>query len=291
MVYKITFIIILSTSLLKAQDSTSVHREINHQRLNTVIIGGTIAYGATLYGLHELWYSEGESQSFSFFNDNAEWNQIDKIGHFYSSFYFSYGTSKMLQWCNVKKTKADLYGSLTGFLIMLPIEIMDGYSASYGASSGDLIANAGGAFFFLGQTLLWKEPRIYPKFSFHSTEYARERPNVLGNTLSSELLKDYNGQTYWLSFDMDKFIRFPKWLNLAVGYGADGMVYANDSANTSMGYDAYRQYYFALDPDLTAIKTNSKALKTLFFFISMIKIPAPTLEFSERGTAFHFFYF
>lgn len=290
MVYKIAFIIILSTSLLNAQDSTSVD-QINRKRLNTVIIGGTVAYGVTLYGLHELWYSEGESQPFTFFNDHAEWNQIDKIGHFYSSFYFSYGTSKALQWCSVRKTKADFYGALTGFLIMLPIEIMDGYSASYGASSGDLIANAGGAFFYLGQTLLWNEPRIYPKFSFHTTEYARERPNVLGNTLSSELLKDYNGQTYWLSFDMDKFIPFPKWLNLAVGYGADGMVYANDRSNTAMGYDAYRQYYFALDPDLTAIKTKSKALKTLFFFISMIKIPAPTVEFSERGTTFHLFYF
>ena len=31
---------------------------------------------------------------FDFFNDNGEWKQVDKIGHFYSTYYFSYGTSR-----------------------------------------------------------------------------------------------------------------------------------------------------------------------------------------------------
>jgi len=256
-----------------------------------MVVAGAVGYGVTLYALNQLWYKDGEQQSFQFFNDNSEWKQIDKLGHFYSSFYFSYGASKAFQWCNVPKKKSDFYGALTGFLIMVPIEIMDGYSADYGASSGDLMANAAGSFFYLGQTLLWKEPRIYPKFSFHRTYFAKERPNVLGDNLTSEMLKDYNGQTYWLSFDMDKFIKFPKWLNLAVGYGADGMVYANDSSNKAMGYESYRQFYFTLDPDLTAIQTRSKALKTLFFFVSLIKLPSPTLEFSQKGTKFHAFYY
>lgn len=256
-----------------------------------MLIAGSAGYALTLYGLNELWYEDSERQSFQFFNDNKEWNQIDKLGHFYSSFYLSYGASKAYQWCSVPKKKSDFYGALTGFLVMLPIEIMDGYSDAYGASSGDLLANAGGSLFYLGQSLLWKEPRIYPKFSFHRTDFAKERPNVLGDNLSSEMLKDYNGQTYWLSFDMDKFIKFPKWLNLAVGYGADGMVYAHDHINTQLGYKAYRQYYFTLDPDLTAIQTRSKFLRTAFFIISMIKLPSPTIEFSNHGTRFHMFYF
>jgi hypothetical protein len=41
------------------------------------------------------------------------------------------------------------------------------------------------------------------------------------------MLKDYNGQTYWLSVNLH--IPSPKaqktqWLNLAIGYGADGMI-------------------------------------------------------------------
>lgn len=281
----------LSVLVLRAQDSLSTNHSINQKRLRTLVIGGGAAYGLTLYGLSELWYKDSERQSFQFFNDNGEWKQVDKLGHFYSAFYFSYGTSKALQWCNVPKKKSDLYGAITGFLVMVPIEILDGYSDDYGASSGDLIADAGGALFYLGQTMLWKEPRILPKFSFHRTSYAAERPEVLGDNYYSEILKDYNGQTYWLSFDMDKFIKFPKWLNLAVGYGAEGMVYANDQPNEEMGYNSYRQYYFSLDPDLTSIRTNSKVLKTAFFLLSLIKLPSPTVEFSSQGTRFSFFYF
>jgi hypothetical protein len=287
------FIVVISISIPSfafaqpLQDSVVV----NKKRLSTFVIGSSIAYGATLVGLNELWYKDSQRQSFQFFNDNAEWKQVDKIGHVYSSFYFSYGLSRALQWCDVKPRKADLTAALTGFLVMVPIEIMDGYSDAYGASGGDLVANAAGSLFFAGQSLLWNEIRLYPKFSFHRTSFAPLRPNVLGDGLASELFKDYNGQTYWISVDIDKFIRFPKWLNLAVGYGAEGMVYARNAQNAEAGYHSYRQYYLSIDFDLTAIKTRSKTVKTLIFFANMIKIPAPTVEFSTQGTRLRGFFF
>ena len=40
------------------------------------------------------------------------------------------------------------------------------------------------------------------------------------------MLKDYNGQTYWLSANLKSFFpgsNIPPWLNVAIGYGADGM--------------------------------------------------------------------
>ena len=267
-------------------------RQVNKKRLNTLIVGSTVAYSVTLVGLNELWYEDYPKQSFQFFNDNAEWKQVDKVGHFYSAYYLSYGTSRALRWCQVKPKKSDLVGALVGFGVMLPIEIMDGFSAAYGASAGDLIANAAGSAFFLGQSMLWHEQRILPKFSFHQTDYAALRPSVLGDGMPSEIFKDYNGQTYWLSFDMDKFMKFPKWLNLGVGYGAEGMVYARDEQNIEAGYPtAYRQYYISIDFDLRAIKSRSKAINTLIFIASMIKLPAPTIEFSSKGTKFHAFYF
>jgi hypothetical protein len=286
------FTILFLLPFLASGQTSDTSQFVNKKRLNTLIIGSTVVYGVTLAGLNELWYEDSPKESFHFFNDNAEWKQVDKIGHFYSAYYLSYGTSRALRWCNVKARKSDLIGSLVGFGVMLPIEIMDGFSQSYGASPGDLIANAAGSAFFLGQALLWKEQRILPKFSFHRTEYASLRPSVLGDGMPSEMFKDYNGQTYWLSVDMDKFMRFPKWLNFAVGYGAEGMVYARDEQNIEAGYPpAYRQFYFSIDFDLRAIKSRSKAINTLIFFASMIKIPAPTIEFSSKGTKFHAFYF
>ena len=88
-----------------------------------------------------------------------------------------------------------------------PIEIFDGYSEAYGASAGDLIANATGSLFFLAQQKVWGEQRLIPRFSFRRTGYPSLRPDVLGDTRVSEILKDYNGQTYWVSIDADKFIK------------------------------------------------------------------------------------
>jgi len=265
---------------------------VNKKRLRAMAISGTVVYAGTLAGLSHLWYANSESQPFRFFNDNAEWKQVDKVGHFYSAFYFSYGTSRALQWSGVQKKKSDLLGSLIGFGVMLPIEILDGFSKDYGASTGDLVANAAGSAFFLGQSRLWNEVRIYPKFSFSRTEYAELRSDLLGNDLTSEILKDYNGQTFWLSADMDKFISFPKWLNFAVGYGADGMVYARDHENVAAGYpEPFRQYYFSIDFDLTSIKSRSKVINTLLFLANMVKIPAPTVSFSKKEVKFHPFYF
>lgn len=267
-----------------AQEQDSL--QINRKRLNTFVIGSAAGYGIALAGLNYLWYKDTEQQPFRFFNDNAEWKQVDKLGHFYSAFYLSYGTSAALRWCNVPAKKADVWGALTGFLVLVPIEVFDGFSEAYGASSGDLLADAAGPAFFIGQKMLWDEVRLVPKFSFRRTGYAALRPALLGDGIASEILKDYNGQTYWLSADMDKFMPFPKWLNLAAGYGAQGMVYARDAQNRSAGYQAYRQYYLGLDLDLTAVRTRSKALKTLLFIASCIRLPAPAIEFSRKKLTF-----
>ena len=83
-----------------------------------------------------------------------------------------------------------------------------------------------------------------------------------------------------------------KWLNVAVGYGAEEMVYASDSSNEANGYNAYRQFYLSVDFDLTHIKTDNGFLRTLLYVGNMIKLPSPTIEFNkEDGVVFHPFYF
>ena len=271
----------------QSPDTTLSH--VNKKRLNTMIISSSTAYAGAMAGLNSLWYSNAPRESFHFFNDAPEWKQMDKVGHFYSAFQLSYIGSRSLQWANVPKRKSDLAGSLISFGILTSIEVFDGFSSSYGASVSDLAANTLGSAFYIGQNVLWDEVRIYPKFSFHQTSFAALRPEVLGNNLSQQVLKDYNGQTYWLSVDMDKFMPFPRWLNLAVGYGVNGMTSAR--RDSSSPYTPVRQYYLSLDLDLTAIHTRSKVLKTVIFFANMIKVPMPTLEFSKNGTRAHALYF
>jgi len=183
-----------------------------------------------------------------------------------------------------------------GFLIMAPIEILDGFSAEYGASWGDLVANAVGSGTAMAQYMIWNEARFKPKFSFAPTSLASERPNVLGDGFHEEFIKDYNGQTYWLSADIYSFLpkqtKFPKWLNLALGYGVQNMIYASDYQNEIAGYDAYRQYYLAIDFDLSYLNSRSKALNTLLYLVDLIHLPAPAIEYNHAdGVKFHFLKF
>ena len=284
----ILYTILLVTSGAYSQDSLST---LNTKRLRGFVIGSSITYTASMVGLSELWYDDTPKQSFQFFNDNREWKQVDKVGHFFGAFYTSNITYNSLLWCGVDERKSVWISTLTGFALLLPIEIFDGHSEAYGASAGDLAANFLGASFFFMQRSIWNEVRLRPKFSYRHTNYAAKRPEVLGDTYASRVLKDYNGQTYWLSIDMDKFTPFPRWLNLALGYGADGMVYANDNSNEIAGFDAHRQFYLGIDFDFSAINPRSKFLKGVVNVIDLIKLPAPAIEFSRKGTTLRAFSF
>ena len=285
----LTLLLFLITHLVFSQSEDSTVSQLNKKGLRHAVFASSLTYTASIAALNHLWYRHADKQSFRFFNDNAEWKQMDKLGHLYSSFYLSYGISRGLQHYHVPEGKADLIGSLSAFAALLPIEIFDGYSTAYGASVGDLVANASGPLIYLAQKRLWNEVRIQPKYSFHTTRYAAIRPDVLGRG-AEQIIKDYNGQTFWLSADIDKFVTFPRWINLAVGYGAEGMIFARDSQHADLPMP-YRQYYLSIDFDLTAIRTRSKVLRTVFFLASMVKLPAPTLEWSRGSTKFHPLYF
>ena len=177
--------------------------------------------------------------------------------------------------------------------------MFDGFSAQWGASKGDLLANATGSGLYVAQQLLWKEQKIIPKFSFHYTPYASARPNLLGDNFANQIPKDYNGQTYWLSANIHSFFKsskvVPKWLNVAVGYGAEGMITGKDEFVNTVFLPTdkrYRQFYLSLDVDLTKIETKSHFIKTILTVFNTIKIPAPTFEIKGLGgTKFHWVYF
>lgn len=223
---------------------------------------------------------------------------MDKAGHVFSSYHLGRFGAELLEWSGADQKSQLVYGSTLGFAFLTVVEVFDGYSAEWGASWGDVAANTTGTALYVSQELLWKEQRITPKFSFQTTTYAGLRPEVLGKSLNEQLLKDYNGQTYWLSTNMHSFFKtskIPKWLNVAVGYGADGMIsgkgetidgiFLPENART-------RQFYLSLDVDLTKIQTKSGVLKSIFSVFNTIKIPAPTFEINGRGeTHWYAFYF
>jgi len=268
-----------------------------------VVVSEGLLSSISLVGLNNLWYSNYPRSSFHFFNDNDEWLQIDKIGHAVTAWYVGKVGMDLLKWSGVERKKAIWYGGSLGFMFLTAVEILDGFPVDWGFSAGDLAANILGSALLIGQELGWDEQRIVLKYSFHQTPIARYRPQLLGSSLSENLLKDYNGQTYWMSANIYSFLheesRFLKWLNISLGYGADGMLggfenkwYEEGNEIDHTDIPRYRQYYLSLDIDLTRIPTRSKFLKTCFSTFGFIKIPFPALEYNKiDGIVFHPFYF
>lgn len=271
------------------------------KRLNTLVISMGGLYGSTMFTLNQFWYKDYPQSSFHFFNDNEEWFQIDKIGHATTAYQVGYWGYEVFRWTGLDEKRATLIGGSMGFFFLTTIEILDGFSSQWGASPGDLVANTAGTALFIGQQLAWHEQRISLKFSAHMSPYAQYRPKLMGRNFGERLVKDYNGQTYWLSCNISTFLntssRFPKWLNVAVGYGGEGMTGASSNPDEIDGlplphFDRYRQFYLSADIDLTRIPTKNKTLKSLFKIVNFLKVPMPTLEYNKKqGLLFHPLYF
>lgn len=279
-------------AFLKPSDS------LNSSRIKSVVISETGLSSLALVGLNQLWYADYPHSNFHTIDDSSEWLQMDKVGHLFSTYHLGSFGANSLKWARADRKSQLLYGSTIGFAFLSVVEVFDGTSSQWGFSWSDMAANATGTSLFVSQELLWKEQRIVPKFSFHTTQYASVRPNVLGNSFSQQILKDYNGQTYWLSANVHFFFKqskIPKWLNVAVGYGADGMITGRSEINDSFLYpetQRTRQFYLSLDADLTKIHTNSHFLKTFFSIFNSIKIPAPAFEINGLGKVkFYYLYF
>ncbi|WP_445731807.1 DUF2279 domain-containing protein [Mariniflexile sp.] len=269
---------------------------LNKPRRNAVAISEASLVSVTLIGLNQLWYADYERSKFHTINDNKEWLQMDKMGHVFTSYQLGKHGAQLLNWSGVSEKDQLIYGATLGFGFLTTVEILDGFSEEWGFSWGDILANASGTGLYVGQELLWNEQRMALKFSFHETKYASQRPDKLGEGLLAQVLKDYNGQTYWLSINLHSFIKeknIPKWLNIAVGYGADGMLTGIKDVDNQLltNIGRHRQFYLSLDVNLSNIETESKLLRSIFDIFNMIKVPLPTLEFNKKGYVFHLFYY
>jgi len=272
---------------------------LNKKRL-VLVSSSKIALASTSFiVLNELWYSKYPKTKFHTFNDSKEWLQMDKVGHSTTSYYLGYLSYEIFKWTGLENKKSILIGGATGLMYMSVLEFMDGFFDEWGFSITDMSSNFAGTGLFVAQQFLWDEQRIKLKFSFHQSGLAHYRPELLGDNLNEQILKDYNGQTYWLSTNIYSFLKkeskFPKWLNVALGYGANGMT--GGQQNICIGnpdcleLKRERQFYLSLDADLTKIKFKSKIIKSIFGTFGFIKIPFPTLKLSKSASKIRWLYF
>ena len=248
-------------------------------------------YATSISILNKTWYKGKERVPFHFYNDNAGNLKVDKFGHMFGGYIYSYIGYHGLLKLGSRRKEALIFGSTLGFVLQFPIEIMDGIHEGYGFSWGDIAANTMGSALVFGQELLFKDQLVKYKFSYWESEYSKNSNGYYGKTTMNRLLKDYNGQTYWFSMPLNKFVfrqSLPKWFNIALGYGANGMYGEFENITSYNGVvipetERYSQYLLSLDIDWTRIKTSSKCLQLLFKRMTFVKLPFPTLEYNSKG--------
>lgn len=280
------FIFVISFLLISAS-AISQYDSIPYKRRQTIVWSGSMASAAVSYTmLNELWYKNYPRTQLHSFNDNSEWLQVDKAGHAFTSYTLSKYLTDIYAWSQPSQNDS-WRGVATSFLYMTGIELLDGRSAQWGFSWGDMIANSSGIFVFAAQDFFWNEQRIALKFSYTPSSFADANESTLGRNFQQRLLKDYNAQTYWASFNMHSFLAsgadFPRWLNIAIGYGATKMTSANFVVDDVNNFQREREFYFSFDADLERVRWKKKWMQKTAKVLSFIKIPGPTFEIRDNG--------
>jgi hypothetical protein len=286
-----------------------------------VAVSGGIGLGTagSLVLLNQYWYANYPRGPFHFFDDSGEWMQIDKLSHAFNAYYMSMWARELYLWTGMPAPTSDYVGAATGAALLMTVELLDGFSTKWGASVFDFSANLFGSGLFLVQQRLVHDqplalkvssfPKSYEAYPTDVTERARE---LFGRSLLERIIKDYNATTIWVSVSMSSITGlagWPRWLNLAVGYGAqnlfggfenrwcDDPLVPVESCEPSMvidhtGIPRYRQWYLSPDINFTKLQVRSATLRLLLNVVNIIKVPAPTVEFNRiDGLKFHFLHF
>ena len=290
-------------------DSTpALSKKTIQQRVRIVAAANIVVYGGTMVGLYHAWYKNYPQSSFHFYNDIKEWKGMDKIGHVYSAYAESKASMELWRWTGISRNKRIWIGGMSGAVYQTAIEVLDGFSEEWGWSWGDFAANIAGSGLLVAQELAWDEQRIQMKWSFNRKRYDDPQLNkrsdeLFGKGLAERMLKDYNGQTYWLSTSLKPFFKnskIPAWLQISVGTGVEGLFGGYENiGKDDQGVLTFnrtdiprrRQWYLAPDVDLTKIKTNKKGIKVALQILNIIKFPTPSLAYSAGGFKWNWLHF
>jgi len=270
-----------------------VNSDLKPFRLSAVFGAIIIADAIGFKKLSDTWYKT-ETTSFHFHHgprDIREYKQMDKIGHVLDSYYISHLTSKIYRWAGVSAKKSILFGSLTGFLWMLQIEISDGFFEAWGFSYYDFTANIiGSGYSALQQFHPYPFKGIRFKVSLWPSQAYRRG---LYSDVSNSIVDDYEGFTWWLAFNIHDIVplgwqkSYPSWLSpwgFAVGHSIQNL-------GIEGVFGGQREVFIGLDFDLTKVyKGDSYLLKFLLDEFNFIRLPLPAIRLTPSGVWYGFYF-
>lgn len=274
--------------------------DINYLKFG-VFAGALTTFMVTqhIYQVNTIW---SETVHFRIIEDGDYALYSDKIGHFYGAYFAGYNYSEMLMWSGFSKESATITGAIMGLTYSTYVEVMDGFAKDWGFSPSDFYSDvAGFGFFMLQHYVPWFQ-NITPKFQYIPADWHGEKKR----SPSEFFIDDYSSQGLFFSINVHNILPdnlkqyWVPWLQLSVGYAARNLCNPSDPNSScdpvySTKYSDFvagsPRFIIGLDYDLVKLLPDGPPIwNWLRQTLNFIKLPAPAIEISERGTKFMLMY-
>jgi hypothetical protein len=260
--------------------------------LTTAIVGGVTLTSLIIMHIHQsnAWWN-GQRRSFHFQEDWISALQVDKCGHAFGGYMFSYGMDEALKTSGVDYNSSALYGSIFALAYQTYVETEDGFAQTWGFSPSDWYFDFIGSAFYLAQHYVPALQNITPKWQYIPTEWTTKADINRPKTF----IDDYNSTTFWYSLNVNNILPdnlkkyWVPWLNIAVGYGADSDLKPNllgppDQQNV-------RRFIIGLDYNLLKLLPEGGSFWNWFRqTLNFMKFPAPAVQISNGVVKFYLMY-
>lgn len=269
-----------STQLLHIKPDPS-QQQLNYTRLG-IVTGSVMGVAAAvhIYQYNSWW--KNYRRPFHFQEDLIYSRSVDKVGHFWGAAFSSFVLTRSYEWTGLSKPASMWIGAVGGSIFQLFVEFQDGFS-QWGFDRVDAAADIAGGFYPLLQHYVPELNSLNIKASYYPRQLGK-----IGNIPGQKhaLIDDYEGQTFWLTFDtstlLPEDLDFLKYFGLAVGYSVRDL------------HDNSKQYgilLIALDYNLKKIiPQKSEFLKALSEGLNYFKFPSPAIQISPKVIMFGLYF-
>ena len=275
-------VVLLWSSICSAQDSLKItdgfllKPELTGRKVvATGAIGVMLA--TSLIWSYDTWWRDA-GRDFHFRTEN--WLNgfglgIDKIGHFYTSYFYFNTFRNIMLWGGYEPSTANWWAIGSTAFFAVAIEVGDGVTPEYGFDYQDIVFNFAG----IGYGFLQTKVPFLRNFNFKWTYV----PDA-GYTFPVRFTDIYDAHTYWLTFNINNLLPsslepyWPDFLQLAVGFGVDDQV-------------TKREAVFGFDINIEEIfKTHNEDWLLVEKTLNMFHAPAPAVKFTEKKVPRYFLF-
>jgi hypothetical protein len=249
-------------------------------------------YLGILVALH--YYQEvtfwSSTQSFRIRDNWDESLNANIFGHAMAGYFISYVSEQALLASGVSYKLAPVYGALMGIGYQVYVEVLDGFGSDFSLSPYEMYANILGVTYFTMSQYYPSLQNWSPKLSYYPSKWFGQLPKAASQTP----IDDYSAWNFWVSGNINNITDgnltpyWPRWLNLAVGYGARNLGSPDECRLITIG----------LDYDLVKLLPDGSGSWNWFKqTLNFVKLPSPTVEWrfdrkwrSVRPARFYFLY-